>query len=90
MEVSNIMEKLVWENMDTVLERNPGACGCDKCRADIVAFTLNNMPPRYVVTEKGAILARAQSLDANFKIELLIALAEAVKMISAHPRHGHE
>jgi competence protein ComFB len=87
MEVCNILEKIVWDNIDVVLKRNPEVCCCDKCRADIAAYALNKLSPRYVVTDKGAVIARALSLEAGFQIELLIVLTEAVKLINANPRH---
>jgi competence protein ComFB len=87
MEVFNIVEKIVWDNIDVVLKRNPEACGCDRCRADMAAYALNKIRPRYVVTEKGAVMARALSLETGFQIELLVVLTEAMKMINANPRH---
>lgn len=87
MEICNVLEKIVWDNIDVVLKRNPEVCGCDKCRADIAAFALNKLQPRYVVTEKGAVLARALSMEAVFQIELLVVLTEAMKQVNANPRH---
>jgi competence protein ComFB len=85
--IQNIMEDIVWQQLDIVLERYPEACRCEKCRADIVAYTLNKMRPHYVVSERGAILAKAQSLESSFRIELLVYMAAAVKQVQEHPRH---
>lgn len=85
--MQNVLEHFVWEQLDTVLDRHPDACRCEKCKADIVAYTLNHLKPHYVASEKGALLARAQSLDSAFQTELLVELAAAVKLVAEHPRH---
>lgn len=87
MKVKNIVENLVWDSLDGVLDAKPGACQCEKCRADIAAFALNHLQPKYVVTDKGETIARAGSLDNKVRIAVLVALAEAVELVSTHPRH---
>lgn len=83
----NIVEKLVRDCLDEVLELRPGMCRCDKCVADIMAVALNNLQPRYVVSDKGETLAKAAFLDKDLKMALLIAVAEAAERISTNPRH---
>lgn len=87
LKVINIVEKLVRDCLDEVLELRPGMCRCDKCVADIMAVALNNLQPRYVVSDKGETLAKAAFLDKDLKMALLIAVAEAAERISSHPRH---
>lgn len=90
MEIINIVEEIVWDGLETVLQRNPEVCHCDKCRADMAAYALNRLSPHYVVSNRGAVIARAQYLNAGFKIELLILLTEAMKLVDANPRHEQE
>lgn len=87
MKAKNIVEGLVWDSLDGVLESKPDACKCEKCRADIVALALNHLPPKYVVTEMGETIARAEGLDNKVRIAVLVALAEAVELVSSRPRH---
>lgn len=87
MKAKNIVEGLVWDSLDGVLETKPDACKCEKCRADIVALALNHLPPKYVVTEMGETIARAEGLDNKVRIAVLVALAEAVELVSSRPRH---
>ena len=86
-EVINIMEKLVWDNLDGVMERSPGVCSCIRCKADMVAYALNHVKPKYVATAKGEVYARAGYLDTSVQVSLIAALAEAVRVVSEHPRH---
>jgi len=88
MEVVNIMEKIVWENMQNVIESKPGACTCDICRADIAAYALNSLKPRYVATTRGETIAKAQVMENQFYLDTIIALTEAVEIVSAKPHHN--
>ncbi|NLW92019.1 MAG: late competence development ComFB family protein [Syntrophomonadaceae bacterium] len=87
MKVKNIVEGLVWESLERVLDTKPDACKCDKCQADIVASALNHLPPKYVVTEMGETIARAGGLDHRVRTAVLVALAEAVELVTSRPRH---
>lgn len=87
MEVVNIMEKIVWDNMQNVLNTKEDACDCDKCRADIAAYALNNLKPRYVATAKGETLAKAQLLENQFYLNAIVALTAALELVSARPHH---
>jgi putative phosphotransacetylase len=43
----NVMELLVEEMVDELIRAN-GGCGCNKCRANVVAVSLNGLAPRYM------------------------------------------
>lgn len=88
MEVKNVVESLVWNNLDSVLARKEGACRCERCRADIAAYALNRLKPRYVVTAKGEVYVKAEFLTPQFQLDVITALAEAVNQVSEHPNHG--
>lgn len=90
MKVVNIVEKMVFDTIDEVLEHKPDICKCNKCLADIVAYALNKLPPRYVASEKGSTMAKAAYLDKTIQVALLVAVTEAVEQVSAHPRHEKE
>ncbi|MEA1960140.1 MAG: late competence development ComFB family protein [Bacillota bacterium] len=90
MQVMNIMEKMVWDNMDIVLDAKKGACHCEKCRADVAAYALNRLKPKYVATPKGETLAKADYLDIQSHLKVIVALTEAVEIVAAYPRHEKE
>ncbi len=85
--VKNMVEPLVWDTLKKVLDSKPEACRCEKCQADMAAYALNKLPPKYVVSRKGEILARAVSLDNKYYIAVLVAVTEAVEIVSRKPRH---
>ncbi|NLU50076.1 MAG: late competence development ComFB family protein [Syntrophomonadaceae bacterium] len=87
MQVKNIVEDLVWHNLDPVLDSHPHACRCKRCRADIAACALNRLKPRYVVSHKGEVIVKAEYLAPQFQLDIITALAEAVKLVSQSPHH---
>lgn len=87
MEVKNVVETMVWDNLDRVLDQKEGACKCERCRADIAAYALNKLKPRYVVTAEGQVFVKAEFLALQIQLDVITALAEAVNRIYEHPRH---
>ncbi len=58
----------------------------EKTKLDIIAFTLNHLPPRYVVTEKGHLYTRVNELHQQFKTDIIIELTTAINQVKANPR----
>lgn len=88
MPIENIMERIVWDNMEAVMDHKPGMCRCETCKSDIAAYALNKLKPHYVATVKGSAITRAQFMDNQYYLDLIIILTEAVEKVSAHPRHN--
>ena len=88
--VINVIESMVWEAMDSVLEQKPGICRCEKCRADIAAYALNQLNPHYAASKLGEVLVKTGSLDRDMNVAILVALTEAMEKVGANPRHEKE
>ena len=79
----NVMENLILNKVVT-LKSCFIVCTCDRCRCDICAFALNNLPPRYIVA-KPDLIAKA---EAEIPEKLVMdALIKAVIKVRSHPRH---
>ncbi|MBO8158126.1 late competence development ComFB family protein [Thermosyntropha sp.] len=90
MQVVNIVEKMAWDKLDTVLNSKENICKCEKCRADMIAYALNKLKPRYVSTERGEVFVRAQYMDVDLSAAILVALTEAVEVVGKNPHHDKE
>lgn len=88
--IINVVEQMVWETMDSVLEQKSGICRCEKCQADIVAYALNQLSPHYAASKLGEVLIKTGALDRDIQVSILVALTEAVEIVSANPRHEKE
>jgi competence protein ComFB len=85
--LQNLMEETVLAALqDLVTKQN--ICNCEQCRLDIAAIALNNLPPRYVVTPKGASYARADLLEVQKYVDVIGAVTKAIKLVKEHPRHN--
>jgi len=87
MAVVNVIEQLVWEYMDEVLASRADICRCEICRMDIAAYALNRLKPLYAATSKGEIMCRAQLMDRQLYLDIIVMLTEAVNVVAAKPHH---
>ncbi|HAA34501.1 MAG TPA: competence protein ComFB [Firmicutes bacterium] len=84
--LQNLMEETVFQAIQDLATEN--VCTCEQCRLDIAAIALNNLPPRYVVTPKGASYARADLLEMQKYIDVIGAVTKAINLVKEHPRHN--
>jgi len=84
----NYMEDAVERMLDRLAPQHPEICMCDRCRTDMMMIALNNLPPRYVSTRKGAILLRAEGMEVQYEVELMTETMRAMQIVSGHPHHG--
>jgi len=82
----NFTEEAVNLYLDSWFEK-ADCCHCDSCRLDVTALMLNNLKPKYVVTEKGALYAQLDDFDPQYKIDFITLLNQAVKIVNKGPRH---
>lgn len=89
--IKNYAEVAVEEMFDRLLNEHlnkyPDTCTCEQCREDMKALALNNIPPHYVVTEKGAILKQVVFDSIGGKAQVTSAILNAIKTVGASPRH---
>lgn len=82
----NLIEEVVVSSVGEYLQKE-GICDCEQCKLDVAALALNNLPPRYVVTNRGASYAKADMLDMQKYIDIVGAITKAIKLVKEHPRH---
>lgn len=86
MELINLMEEVVTHFLTDVWAHEK-MCKCEKCRLDVLAKTLNNLPPRYLVTDQGKAFSRADFLDVQNNVDVMAALFVAIRAVKDNPRH---
>lgn len=82
----NITETIVEEVYQEV-EQNLGICNCPQCKADIMAYALNQLPPRYVASKIGAAAMKVQALNFQTSADVKAAIYKGADLIREHPRH---
>jgi competence protein ComFB len=60
-QLKNFMEEVVFLVMKDIV-KDINVCTCEKCSLDIAAIALNDLPPKYIVSEKGELYSRIDGL----------------------------
>lgn len=87
MELKNLMEDEVKHSIDQLLLERKDICDCPKCKIDIAAIALNNLKPRYVVTEKGRLYGKMDTLDQQFGVDVTKEVMKAIEIANKKPHH---
>ena len=85
----NYTEEAVQSFMNRWFEE-ANCCHCEDCRLDVMALMLNQLPPKYVVTEKGALFAQMEEFDPQVRIDFISLLTQSADLVRVYPRHKIE
>jgi competence protein ComFB len=85
-QIKNYMEEIVFSQLKEVLD-DINACTCEKCILDVAAIALNDLPPKYIVTEKGELYSKIGSLKQQFEVDVIAAITKAAVLVKRRPRH---
>lgn len=84
--LKNTMEEVVARNIDSILNVM-NICKCEKCRMDIMAISLNDLPAKYVVTEAGELYTKVRELGQQFEVNVETAIIKAAIFVTKNPQH---
>lgn len=84
--IKNYMEEVVLNLMEGVLD-DINMCKCELCVMDIAAIALNDLPPKYIATEKGELYSKVNSLRNQFEVDVIAAITKAAVLVKRSPRH---
>ena len=87
MKFKNVMEEYVIQKLNEIID-TLDCCKCSQCRADIIAYALNRLAPKYVSTERGKAFTKANAMSPQFEIDILTAIYEGAKIVKKNPRHS--
>ena len=83
----NVMQVLVEEKAPKYVQMF-GLCSCERCMEDVKALTLNNLPPKYVVVERGDMVPRLTVYESKFSSDITAQLLQACKLVMERPHHS--
>lgn len=84
--LKNYMKDMVLDQLDEILE-DINMCKCDQCLADVAALALNDLPAKYIVSEKGELYSKINTLKQQFEVDLIAAITKAAVIVKKKPRH---
>jgi len=85
-QLRNYTEDAVIEYLDKWY-KEADVCQCDGCRLDVMAIMMNNLPPKYVVTDTGALYAQMDDFDPQHRIDFMSEMTLAAQIVNNRPRH---
>ena len=83
---SNVMEFLVEETFNTIAHPLD-CCQCERCRNDIIAYALNQLPPKYVVSAEGEVYSKLYMLKSQNATDIIRCLTAGTNLVRENPRH---
>ena len=87
MEIHNYMEDVVKDTLEELILKRENICKCEKCKFDMIAWVLNRLPAKYVVSDKGRIFTKLQEVEIQFRADVVRELTKAISHISKNPQH---
>jgi competence protein ComFB len=78
--VRSVLEEMICDEAYQNLTMDP------KLKLDVMAYALNRLPAKYVVSDRGHLYTRVQELRQQFKTDIVVELTKAIQHVLAHPR----
>jgi|GEM_PF-144882 len=82
----NILEEVIRMEAPKIMAELD-VCRCEKCVNDVMALALNNMPPKYVVSKKGALFAKIASYGKQYQTDIFSSVTQASVIVKNSPNH---
>ena len=83
----NVMQILVDEKADKYMEMF-GLCQCERCKADVRAYALNHLPPKYVFMGRNEMVPRLTVYESKYSSDLVAQLLNACRIVMETPHHA--
>ena len=61
-------------------------CGCETCRMDVLVYSLNRLPPRYVVGREGSAVTDVSLDKDQNRAAIEVAIMEGIRKVNLAPR----
>lgn len=90
MSIRNYMEDVVRDVLEILLKERAGICKCQQCKKDMMAFALNRLPPKYIVSERGFTHSFIEEINnVDWKADVVTVVNLGIDLISKRKRKHH-
>jgi hypothetical protein len=88
--IKNLVEEHVFTAYEQLRSHFPKFCGCAICKGDVLVYTLNRVPARYVNTLEGTVVTEFNLERDQSRAVIDVMLMEALQKVSVAPRCGRK
>jgi hypothetical protein len=88
--IRNLVEDHAREAYMHLQGRFPDFCGCEVCQQDVLVYSLNRLPPRYVGGREGTVVTEVSLDKDQNRAAIEVAVMEAIRKVSLAPRCGRK
>lgn len=85
----NVMQALVEDKADKYIKMF-GLCSCNRCRIDVVALALSNLPAKYVVAKPHELIPRLSMYEQKYSASVVTQVMSACRRVLDRPHHQRE
>jgi len=84
----NYMEGIAKRNLEEQLSNRDDLCKCERCKLDMLAYAMNHLPSKYVVSDRGHIYTKLQEMEVQFNTDVTREVLKAIELIKQNKRHS--
>lgn len=84
----NYTEVLVDETIKDYWSQMDDVCKCRRCFFDTKALSLNNLPPKYIVSDDGQVDEKVESFKEHNQVEIAKEVAKAIMIVNSNYSHS--
>lgn len=82
----NVTQALVEDKADKYIKMF-GLCGCNRCRIDVIALALSNLPAKYVVARPHELIPRLSMYEQKYNAAVVTQVMSACRKVLDRPHH---
>ena len=85
----NVTQALVEDKADKYIKMF-GLCSCARCRIDVIALALSNLPAKYVVAKPHELIQRLSMYEQKYNAAVVTQVMSACRKVLDRPHHVRE
>lgn len=86
----NYTEDLVDDTLKDYWTQMDDVCKCRRCYYDTKALALNNLPPKYIVSNNGEVHVKIDNFKVQNQVDIAKEVAKAIMIVNSNYSHGSE
>ena len=83
----NLTQALVEDKAEKLMKQF-GMCTCNRCKVDVTAIALSNLPAKYVAMQNRDILPLLSMYEERYSAAVTVQVMNACRMVRKRPHHG--